>query len=72
MSMDATAPDTTECDAVVSRFQTWVRTQDINAPTGQHVVQFCAEMWVAGTFPCDLGIPKVWGVLRSAGVITRS
>lgn len=72
MSTDTPALDTTECDAVVSRFQTWVRAQDINAPTGQHVVQFCAEMWVARTFPCDLGIPKVWGVLRSAGIITRS
>lgn len=58
--------DTTERTAVVSIFQAWLRNEQIDAPTGQHVVRFCADMWIAGTFPCDLGIPTVWGILRSA------
>lgn len=53
--------------AVVARFDAWVRKRQIAKPNGQHVVRFCAEMWVADAFPGDLGIPTVWGVLRAAG-----
>jgi hypothetical protein len=59
-------PDTTDRSAVVSVFQAWLQNEQIDAPTGQHVVRFCADMWVARTFPCDLGIPTVWGILSSA------
>lgn len=53
--------------AVLACFETWARRNEIDDPTGQHVVRFCAEMWVTGKFPGDLGIPTVWGMLRTAG-----
>jgi hypothetical protein len=56
--------------AVVARFETWARAKQINKPTGRHVVRFCADMWVAQSFPGDLGIPTVWGILRSANAFT--
>lgn len=63
----APAPGAEECTAVVSRFEDWARSNDIGAPQGRHVVRFCADMWMAQQFPCHLGIPRVWSVLRSAG-----
>jgi hypothetical protein len=55
---------------VVARFHNWVRDRQIEKPNGRHVVRFCADMWVARTFPGDLGIPAVWGILETAGAFT--
>ncbi len=56
--------------AVISRFHSWVLAKGIEKPDGQHVVRFCAEMFVDQSFPSDLSIPTVWAVLRAAEVFT--
>lgn len=53
--------------ALVSGFEAWARANNITKPNGQHVVRFCADMWVVRSAAADLGIPTVWGVLRAAG-----
>ncbi len=71
MSEDDTfAPDPDGHTVVVARFQNWARDRQIEKPNGRHVVRFCADMWVARTFPGDLGIPAVWGILQSAGAFS--
>jgi hypothetical protein len=56
--------------AVVSSFQTWMLDKGINKANGQHVVRFCADMWVAHAFPSHLSIPTVWAVLHAADAFT--
>ncbi len=56
--------------ALVNGFEAWTRAHGIDAPNGQHVVRFCADMWVAHAAGADLGIPTVWSVLRAAGAFS--
>ncbi|MGE4064982.1 MAG: hypothetical protein AB7E79_16580 [Rhodospirillaceae bacterium] len=56
--------------AVVRSFEVWVGAHKVAKPKGRHVVRYCADMWVKGTFPGHLGIPTVWGILHAAGAFT--
>ena len=67
---DKDALDAEGRTAVIERFDRWRNDRRIDKPKGRDVVRFCADMWVARTFPGDLGIPAVWGILKSVGAFT--